>query len=60
MRLMLAKNRFGRMVLHVSCLVHDRKWRWHWAGIWRELHPLAHDVHRIEGAAEFAALDTAR
>jgi len=38
MTLMLAKNRFGRVVLHLICLAHDGKWRWHWAGVRRELH----------------------
>ena len=39
---MLAKNRLGRIVLHVTCLVQDGKWRWHWAGICREF---AHGPH---------------
>jgi len=38
MALTLARNRFGRMLLHLICLAHDRKWRWHWAGINREFH----------------------
>ena len=38
MALMLARNRFGRIALHLICLAHDRKWRWHWAGIRREVH----------------------
>ena len=46
MTLILAKNRFGRMVLHLICLAHDGKWRWHWAGIGREFHSAGHHVHR--------------
>ena len=42
---MLAKNRFGRIVLHLTCLVHDGKWRWHWAGICREFTD-GHHVHQ--------------
>ena len=38
MALTLARNRFGRILLHLICLAHDRKWRWHWAGIRREVH----------------------
>jgi hypothetical protein len=45
MALMLAKNRFGRMVLHLMCVAHDGKWRWHWAGICRELHRHGHRLH---------------
>ena len=41
----LTKNRFGRLLLHLMCLVNDRKWRWHWAGIRREFHSVGHDVH---------------
>ncbi len=29
--------RFGRIGLHMVCLWQDRKWRWHLAGIRREL-----------------------
>jgi hypothetical protein len=29
----------GRVVLHLACLLRDRKVRWHWAGIRRELRP---------------------
>jgi len=29
MRLLLAKNRFGRLVLHLMCLACHGKWRWH-------------------------------
>jgi len=46
MTLILAKSRFGRMVLHLICLAHDGQWRWHWAGIWREFHSAGHHVHR--------------
>ena len=44
MTLMLTKYRFGRIVLHLVCLVHDGKWRWHRAGICREF-TLGHNVH---------------
>jgi len=30
-------TRFNRMVLHLRCLIHDHKYRWHLAGIWREV-----------------------
>jgi len=30
-------TRFDRIVLHLRCLCHDRKYRWHLAGVWREL-----------------------
>src|SRR6266516_512543 len=46
MTLILAKSRFGRMVLHLSCLAHDGKWRCHRAGISREFHSAGHHVHR--------------
>jgi hypothetical protein len=29
--------RFDRILLHLRCLYHDRKYRWHLAGVWREL-----------------------
>jgi hypothetical protein len=35
---LLAKNRFGRIALHLICLAQDGNWRWHWMGIHRELH----------------------
>ena len=35
--LWLTESRFGRMALHLRCLVRDGKLRWHWAGIRREL-----------------------
>ena len=38
MALTLARNRCGRIVLHLICMAHDRKWGWHWAGIHREVH----------------------
>ena len=43
--LMLAKNRFCRIVLHLICLANDGKWRWHWAGVCRELH--SNHTHRF-------------
>jgi len=30
-------TRLDRIVLHLRCLYLDHKFRWHWAGIWREL-----------------------
>ena len=30
-------TRLDRIVLHLRCLYLDYKFRWHWAGIWREL-----------------------
>jgi hypothetical protein len=30
-------TRFDRVRLHLRCLVRDHKYRWHLAGIWREL-----------------------
>jgi hypothetical protein len=30
-------SRLGRIVLHVRCLWRDHKYRWHLAGIWREV-----------------------
>jgi len=44
---MLAKNRFGRVLLHLMCLAHDAKWRWHWAGIRRELHGRSGHIHEF-------------
>jgi hypothetical protein len=29
--------RFDRVLLYLRCLSHDRKCRWHLAGVWREL-----------------------
>ena len=57
MTLMLTKNRFGRIVLHLMCLVHDGKWRWHWAGICREFIPGQH-VPKLSSEAEIATLET--
>lgn len=28
---------FDRIWLHLRCLARDHKFRWHWAGIWREV-----------------------
>ena len=58
MTLMLARNRFGRMVLHLMCLAHDGKWHWHWAGISREFHSAAITSTKVRSPAEFATLDT--
>jgi hypothetical protein len=33
----LAKSQFGRVLLHLGCLLRDSKWSWHLAGIRREL-----------------------
>jgi hypothetical protein len=30
-------SRSDRIVLHLRCLWHDHKYRWHFAGVWREL-----------------------
>jgi hypothetical protein len=35
-------TRFGRILLHLRCLYHDRKYRWHLAGVWREIRPWQH------------------
>ena len=32
-------GRLGRIMLHLRCLFHNHKFRWHLAGIWRELLP---------------------
>jgi hypothetical protein len=36
-QLKLAASRAGRLTLHVFCLCHDGKLRWHWRGMVREL-----------------------
>ena len=33
-------TRFDRIVFHLRCLYRDHKYRWHWAGVWRELRPV--------------------
>ena len=38
MTLLLSRIAFGRMILHLICLAHDRNWRWHCTGIQREFH----------------------
>jgi hypothetical protein len=30
-------NRLDRIVWHLCCLVRDRKYSWHIAGVWREV-----------------------
>jgi len=30
-------TRFDRIRLHLRCLLRDHKYRWHLAGVWREL-----------------------
>jgi hypothetical protein len=30
---------FDRIILHLRCRYHDHKYRWHLAGVWRELRP---------------------
>jgi hypothetical protein len=47
MKLKLAHYPIGRVVLHLACLAQDCKLRWHWAGIRREFHALAHPQHQI-------------
>jgi hypothetical protein len=37
----LVEHSLGRVMLHLACLLRDRKVRWHWAGIRRELRPAA-------------------
>jgi hypothetical protein len=38
MKLKLAQNRWGRVLLHVACLAaRPGHWGWHWQGILREL-----------------------
>jgi len=32
-------TRFDRILLHLRCLCRDHKYRWHLAGVWRELRP---------------------
>jgi len=32
-------TRFDRILLHLRCLYRDHKYRWHLAGVWRELRP---------------------
>jgi len=33
----LAQHSFGRMLLHLLCLLRDGHVRWHWAGVRREM-----------------------
>ena len=33
----LARSHFGRVILHLGCLLRDSKWSWHLAGIRREI-----------------------
>jgi hypothetical protein len=40
LKLRLARHSLGRVVLHLACLACDGKWRWHWAGVLRELRPV--------------------
>jgi hypothetical protein len=37
MKSRLAERPFGRVLLHVACVLRDHHWRWHWLGIQREL-----------------------
>jgi hypothetical protein len=37
MQTYLAQFSFGRIMLHLGSACRDRKYRWHWRGIWREL-----------------------
>ena len=49
-----AQHRHGRVLLHIVCLAHDGKWRWHWAGIRREFHALAHPHYlAVKAQGEF-------
>ena len=36
MKMKLAQCSLGRVVLHAICLLRDKKFQWHWAGICRE------------------------
>ncbi len=33
----LVRSSTGRIILHLSCLARDHRFRWHWQGILREL-----------------------
>jgi hypothetical protein len=33
----IAQYPFGRILLHLACLLRDHKMAWHWNGITREL-----------------------
>jgi hypothetical protein len=46
MEFKLSKTSFGRAVLHLACLIHDGRWHWHWAGIYREFATSANRLHR--------------
>jgi hypothetical protein len=35
--LRLVQSPAGRILLHLSCLARDHRFRWHWQGILREL-----------------------
>jgi len=37
MKTKLAEYSCGRVILHLACLIQDGHWRWHWAGVLREL-----------------------
>jgi len=37
MKTWLAERSYGRVLLHLVCLLRDGKWRWHWCGILREI-----------------------
>lgn len=34
---MVDPTRLDRILLHLRCLSHDHKYRWHLSGVWREL-----------------------
>jgi hypothetical protein len=36
MQMRLAESRYGRVLLHLICALHDHQLRWHWRGILRE------------------------
>ncbi|HTL57127.1 MAG TPA: hypothetical protein VL361_15705 [Candidatus Limnocylindrales bacterium] len=40
MKTSLANSHIGRVILHLFCLLQDRKWSWHMAGIRREIVPV--------------------
>jgi hypothetical protein len=47
----LEPTSFDRIILHLRCLYHDHKYRWHFAGVWRELRPW----HRKQSISPAAA-----
>jgi len=46
MKTWLIERSSGRVLLHLACLLHDGKVRWHWAGMKRELRRPIHPAGR--------------